>query len=50
MREVGLMGMKDRYEGSERSGFDRLTDDGECGLSSMDGLKVTGMEDGTVVC
>lgn len=35
VREVGLMGMKDRYEGSERSGFDSLADDDECGLSSM---------------
>ena len=35
VRKVGLMGMKDRYEGSEKSGFDGLTDDHECGLSSV---------------
>ena len=36
----------DGYDGSERSGFDGLADDGECGLSSMNGLKVIGMKMG----
>ena len=35
----------DEYEESERSGFDGLVDDGECGLSSVNGLKVIGMKD-----
>ena len=35
----------DEYEESERSGFDGLADDGECGLSSVNGLKVIGMKD-----